>query len=359
MAADPPTAINAIIRNRRWDNYASLKQHFKEAMIKEVLYSGHQTSTAAYAELDGTSETIAFLGANDQVYARSEADLAALDGDSIYLDYCNKEGDLYEGVETLLNIADGLGTDHEMPIGNENLLDTVDGAPDGAAVTLTTLTATENEWAGKYLVVYSGDQEGVNSLIVSNTAGEGGVVVTTLKDNWNANMAADLVSIQSAPYDDVYRIRRIWCETEAPADNTLYICDKDKTNVYGVIQDNATYGPTCSRYFAPSAATCRSFLGRIQMKAAYLLEADATPGGYYVKITFTPKAESEEAAGADVSLEFSFSEVFDWEPCIELEPATDVIVYIKKLVDADHVAVHADLTYLEAYPTLQRFEAKV
>jgi len=318
-----------IVRDRQWHDYATLKDYFKFNKIDEFLLDIYVTSAGGVAEIQAdTTTAVEYLAAEDQVYIRSEAELEALDGDSIYIDYLDDDGVIYT-VETLINIAGGAGTDTEMPLGNENLLDTVDGAPVAGAVTLTALTATENEWAGKYLVCYSGDQEGVSSIILSNTAAEGGVVVTTLKADWNANMAADLVSIQTYPCDNVFRIRSMTSETEAPTDNNLWCCDKDKSHVYGVISDANTQ-MAITRYFVPAATSgqkTRYYLGKVQARATIINEGDTTATGFIIGVRYTPKALNSNVPAADIYQSLEFNELLDWQPCVELEPATDVIFY--------------------------------
>lgn len=351
MAADPPTAVQITEENRRWEDYTSLKQHFKHDRIKEIRFIGHQLSTAAAAEVNGVSATIAFLGANDIVYVKSQADLAALDGDSIYLDYCSSTGVIYEGVESKLDSVTSTAT--EVPIGCESgtYVDTV-AAVDGYTLTMTNLdlsSATANGLAGWY-VVGSGDathQEGAYLTISSNTAANPTVITCTTEPN--ANWADDNVSVQETLNNDVYRIRRMYAETESPADNEQYICDKDETNIYGIIPDTQTHGHAGSRWFAP-ASTTRTFLGRVICKVSELLEGDATAGGMYLTVTYTPKAESTNTSAADTTVVMSFMEDLDWQPCIELEPATDVIFRIHKLVDADHVTVFFERTILEVTP---------
>lgn len=63
-------------------------------------------------------------------------------------------------------------------------------------VTLTDVAGTLNQYAGKYMVVYSGDQAGTKSLIVSNT--EADPTVLTVTDDQEATLAGDLIAIQTS-----------------------------------------------------------------------------------------------------------------------------------------------------------------
>lgn len=319
--------FSRIEKDKAWSDYKSLKEHYMGNVLDEFLYSGYHTSNGAAAEIQAdTTTAMAFLAAEAIIYARSEADLAALDGDSIFIDYLDDDGVLHENVETLLNVAGGLGTDNEMPIGNENVLDTV-AAVDTKTVTLTALAGTLNQYAGKYMVVYSGDQKGTSSLIVSNTAAT--PTVLTVTDNQNANLAADLISIQTAPYDDIYRIRQMSCETEAPTDNNIWLCDHDATNKYAVISDANTRA-AIARYFVPAATTSKTkyFLAFLKARATIINEGDTTATGFIIQVRFTPKALNASIPAADILLQMEFNEFLNWEPCIELEPATDVQILL-------------------------------
>ena len=62
--------------------------------------------------------------------------------------------------------------------------------------------------------------------------------------------------------------------------------------------------------------------------------------------SFTPLTETGQAA-ADITLAFDIIDNFDWQPCMELEPATDVIITIKKLDNDGDATVLIDFTCLE------------
>ena len=42
-----------ILEKRRWDDYASMKQYFKNSKTKEVLFAGDQILTTTFATMDG------------------------------------------------------------------------------------------------------------------------------------------------------------------------------------------------------------------------------------------------------------------------------------------------------------------
>lgn len=339
-----------IVRDRQFQDYNSLKEYFQLHRIEEFLYEGYHLSAGGVAEIQADTTTATeYIAAEAQVFIRSETDLAALDGDSIYIDYYDDDGVIHT-IESLLDIAGGAGTDTEVPLGNENVLDTV-AAVDAFTVTLTALNPGLNAYAGKYMVVYSGDQVGTNSLIVSNTADN--PTVLTVADSQNANLADDLISIQTDPCEDFYRLRSMNCETEAPADNNIWLCDKDKSHVYGVISDANTQA-AITRYFVPAATTgqnTRYFLGKIEAKATIINEGDTTATGFIVDVRYTPKALNSNVPAADVLQSLEFNELLNWQPCIELEPATDVIIRVGDLGTAGYV--HLSISILE----VNRFES--
>jgi hypothetical protein len=124
-------------------------------------------------------------------------------------------------------------------------------------------------------------------------------------------------------------------------------------DVFAFIDDNESEA-FVGRYFVPSATQVEhSYIGRIFLQAPYLLEGDATEGGYFLTVDYTPKPTNlgEVAAAANRTHVIHFSQYLDWQPCIELQPATEVTLKIHKLVDADHPEVYIDATYLEVWVT--------
>ena len=331
---------------RRFEDYTSMKQRFRNSIIEEVRYIGYQLTTAAAAEVNHTDDTIAFLEANALIFAKSNADAGALDGKSIFMDYVSSTGVVHKAVETKLDSL--TNTSLEVAIGCKSgtYLDVIASIA-ASALTMTDLDCTvANDLAGKYIVGSGAAPYGYNQslLIASNTATAPTVITTTTVPN--AGWDDDSVCIVDDLYDDVYRIRRLWSNLEAPTDNHLVVCDFNGGNLYGVIQDLQSKGCAGSRYFAPGATVCDSYLGYIKCKAAYLLEGDATVGGFILTVTYTPKAIGTGSA-SDITLVINFNETLDWQPCIQLEPCTDVIIKINKVVDADHTTVLVESCMLE------------
>ena len=351
MVVAPTKSQTRIISNRRFDDYRSLKDYWAgtgKKVVKEVLFTGHQTATNAAAEIVQIGATIGFLGANDIVYAASEADLGALDGDSIYIDYASSTGVLHEGVETKLDTETSTAT--EVPIGCEGgtYVDAV-AAVNGSVLTMTGLnnTGRVNNLAGWYVVACGDatDQEGAYLTILSNTVASPTLITCTAAPN--ATWAADNVSVQRTLNNDVYRIRRMWSETESPTDNYQCICDKDASNYYGIIPDGSTYGSAGSRYFALSSAyTC--YLGKIDVWAPQGFQANDESLCHVLTITYTPVKATGTTTASDITLAMEFNDHFHWEPCIELEPCTDVIFKVHKVLNSeDFIDVTLDYAILE------------
>jgi len=351
MVAVPTKSHTRIETDRKWHNYETLKAHFaSRKTFKEIIFDGVQTATGALAEVNpGPADTIAFLTGADIVYIAAEADLPALDGDSIWIDYATSVGVLHEGVKTKLDAVTAVnGTATEVPVGcmSGTYVDAV-AIVAGSVLTMTNLNrSTFNDLKGWYVVACGDatDQEGAYLTILSNTAASPTLITTTTVPN--ANWAADNVSIQKELHNDVYRVRRMYAETESPTDNYQCVCDKDQTNIYAVIADGNTYGGAGSRYFALNS-DYRCFIGQLIITAPLRAVTDGEALGYQVSITFTPLSKSGQAA-ADITLAFDFQEKLVWEPCIELEPATDVIIKIKAILnDAAFYEVGVSFTCLE------------
>jgi hypothetical protein len=348
MAATPTKSQLRIETNRKWEDYKTLKAYWSpRKVIREILYTGSQTATNASAEIVQIGGTVAFLGANDIVYAKSEADLAALDGDSIYIDYASSTGTLYEGIETKLD--SGTSTATEVPIGclSGSYVDTV-AAVNGDVLTMTGLNSSVvDEFAGWYVVACGDatDQEGAYLTILSSSAASPTLLTCTTTPN--ANWAADNVSVQKTLNNDVYRIRRMWTETESPTDNNQYICDKDETNIYAIVPDGSTFGGSGSRYFALSSSyTC--YLGRVEAWAPHGFHADNESLCHQITITYTPVKATGTTTASDITQAIEFNDHFLWEPCIELEPCTDVIFKMHKILNSeDFIEVTLDYSILE------------
>lgn len=349
MAGEPKSHLR-IEKNRHWEDYQSLKKYWSSAakFIREYIFDGCQTATNAAAEVkSGTDATIAFLSANAQVFAKSEADAAALDGDSIWMDYVSSTGTLYENVETKYDSLSDTSLEVAVGCQSGTYVDVIESIA-GDALTMTNLdmsAVAANTLAGWYVVGNGAAPYGYNQYltILSNTAANPTVITCTTTPN--AGWDDDSVSIQPGLYNDVYRIRRLWTETESPGNNYQCICDKDGTNIYATVDDTNTFGGAGSRYFALSSSY-RCFLGRVQLFAPVGQQADNEAMSHLLTITFTPKIVATGQAAADITLAIEFNDKLDWQPCIELQPCTDVIFKINKVMNSEdfgEVTLHYDI----------------
>lgn len=347
MALVKGTCISKIHRDRRFEDYRSLKQYFRNNSCEEFIVRGYNTSTATAAELKPDNvQALTALGAEALGYVKSEADLAALDGDSVYVTYLDDDGVVIGPIESKLDAA--TSTDTEVPIGNEGVQDVV-AAVDGTSVTTTALNPGDTtSYVGKYMVVYSGEQKGTASLITAHT--DDNPTVLTVADSQNGNLAGDSISIQTYDTTNFYRLRKMTCETEAPTDNRILLVDDDGDVFYGQISDESTEAAVI-RYFVPAATTGKNskyFLGYIKAQAmTHALTGDDEELGYEIKITYTPKAEDSNVPAADETLIISFNSELKIDLCLELEPATDVIIYLSKKLDANHEYVYLEYCMLE------------
>ena len=354
MVAVPTQAVQRIVKNRHWEDYQSLKKHWSHAgkFIREVLWDGYQITTAAAAELTGgTDATIALPAANMQAFVKSEADLAALDGDSIYIDYVSSTGVLHENVESKYDSL--TNTSLEVAIGCKSgtYLDVIASIA-GSALTMTNLdlsAVAANTLAGKYIVGSGAAPYGYNLYltIASNTAANPTVITTV--EVPNANWDDDSVCIVDELYNDVFRIRRAWTETESPTDNYQCVCDFNGGNIYAVVCDGNSH-TSHSRYYS-LGTDYRCFLG--QIKASFPIQnegEDTKEDGAAIQIVYTPKCETGQAE-CDVTITMDFAGEIDWQPCLEIEPCTDVYFKILKLTDINHVNMAIEYKILEARVT--------
>lgn len=345
MATATAQGHRLIVEKRRWDDYASLKQYFKNSKTKEILFAGSQLTTAAFLGLDGSDHIIAAqVTAEDVVYLSTIADDATQQGKSVWVIYQDDDGVIHGPIETLL---DGTDSSTEIVLGAGALTDTVASVA-GDVITMTATAATLNQYAGWYTVGISGngDQVGVANLIISNTA-HGTAPEITLTDTPDANTATDLISIQQDPCDDFYRVREMYCQVEALDGKTIRLGNIDSSAIYAGIGEGHRYMAS-PNFFTQPAATCASYLGRI--RASFPAENTVTVNvGGALQIFYTPKEAHADGGAVETEIEIPFQGEFTWEPCIELEPATDVIIKIKKINDALHDEMFVEASYLEVY----------
>jgi len=98
------TGLSRVLVNRRWDDYASLKQAHTNRYIEEVVISGFGTTAAG--EFEFASETTDYAGAEAQAYIRCEADDGNQDNKYVYLQYQDDTGQVLPGATADLPTPD-------------------------------------------------------------------------------------------------------------------------------------------------------------------------------------------------------------------------------------------------------------
>lgn len=248
-----------IERDRKFEDYRSLKQYFRNHNLEEIIYEGYQVSTATLVEMQELGgQTLTYLSAEATVYVRSESDAAGARDKSITITYLDNSG------------------------------------------VVQTATASTNDTDSTTEVEIATDFQNLRSMV---------------------------------------------CAVEGLTNNGFILCNSDNTAKYGFIQDGRMHS-IFSRYYVPAAVSGQNtkyFLGRVKCNAQTGNEGAAADKeqGYQLSVTFTPKDL------VDMTMLINFDTHLDWQPCIELEPQTSVIVKIKKILDQSHNEVHVQTTMLE------------
>lgn len=182
---------------------------------------------------------------------------------------------------------------------------------------------------------------------------EDGTIMAVVTADLNDTNTTTGVVIGAA---NCFRVRQFYCEVVSDTGGGKAVLLTDVAmggadDIFAFIDDDHSRA-AISRYYVPIETQVEhAYLGRVKLQIPYLLEADATPGGYFLTALYTPKVLNlgEAQVAAEHTTVIGFSELLDWQPCIELEPATDVTIKIHKLVDADHVNMHIEVDFLEVY----------
>jgi len=154
--------------------------------------------------------------------------------------------------------------------------------------------------------------------------------------------------------DDFFRLRRMWAEVESDSGggkaHQLTDDDLDAATHYAFIEDGESAWAAQS-YFVPSATQVEhAFLGRVLVEASPIVEAAAAQQGIILTLTYTPKVIDYglyPQIAADKTIILEFGEYLNWQPVIELEPATDVIFSWNHNTTAH--AINFEAIFLEVY----------
>ena len=348
MATLIGTGHKIIVEDRRWEDYTSMKQWFRNSRVKEILFSGSQLMTAVSVVVDGSDHTIAAqLTAEAVVYLSTIADDANQAAKDVYVVYQDSTGEIQTVVQHILPTTEN--TDTELTLGHEDVFDTCASVA-GDVITMTAMAATANQYDGWYTVGVSGngDQVGVANLIISHTI-HATTPAFTLTDTPDANTATDVISFQQVPCDDFYRAREIYCEVEVIDAKTIRLGNVGSTAVYAGIGEGHRYMAN-SGFFTQPSATCRSFLGYV--KASTAIDSTVTElTGSRITVFYTPLQAHALGGAVETQISLDFQDILDWQPCIELAPATDVVIKAMNLEGAKLPEMLIETAYLEVYPT--------
>jgi hypothetical protein len=114
MAVTGVSGYSRVIRKRRFDDYASLKQYYQNSNLEEVIISGDGTTGGAAAEISFvTGDAMMYIAAEGDAYIRCEADDANQHSKYVYLQYQDDTGAVQDWVTANL---DGTNSTTEVKI---------------------------------------------------------------------------------------------------------------------------------------------------------------------------------------------------------------------------------------------------
>jgi len=116
MAITPGEGFSRVIKNRRFEDYTSMKQYFSDRTIYEVIIEGRTTTDGAALEINFcVGDTINYIGTAAQAYIRTEQEDASQHSKYVYLQYQDNTGAVQDWVTADLHNTD---TTTELEIGS-------------------------------------------------------------------------------------------------------------------------------------------------------------------------------------------------------------------------------------------------
>lgn len=133
---------------------------------------------------------------------------------------------------------------------------------------------------------------------------------------------------------DFFRLRRMWAEVESDAAggkaHQLTDADLDAATHYAFIEDGESSW-AAERYFVPSATQVEhSYLAKLEIIFPLMTAAATAVDAVILALNYTPKVIPGPYGGAtpqvaaDKTLTMAINSNLDWQPMIELEPATEI-----------------------------------
>ncbi len=334
--------MSRVIDRRRFEDYKSMKQHFQHRNITELIFDGYQTFTNAAANLEPGDLTIVLPGAEGTVYLSTLVNDANQDAKKVWIVYQDDTGEIHSILTYLDNDND---TSDEVPLGCEAVVTTVQNVAGDTLELVGVNSTVVNDLAGMF-IVGCGDathQPGAVLEILSNTIATPSVITCTSTPN--ANWDLDNVSLQSYEASDFFRLREMYCEVEVLTDKTIRLGTFDSGAYYGLISQGGRYSSS-ARYFTRPAANARCFLGVIHTHCSNETTVSKKQGNEF-QVTLTPKARNSDGESADIVINIVFQDHIHWEPCIELEPGTDVNIQVLTLDDTNVDDGYFEVRYFE------------
>ena len=149
---------------------------------------------------------------------------------------------------------------------------------------------------------------------------------------------------------DFYRLRQMISEVVSATGGGKAIILTDANmgggdDIFGFIDDNFSKF-NLERFFVRPAAKCISYLAHVHFHSIPKAIGAGTDT-FLGSVTYTPKVLgtsdgfAEPQVAAPITEVFLFADEYDWQPCIELEPATEVIFKVGDAATAQVVHVEA------------------
>ena len=92
MAVTAGQGLSRIVKNRRFEDYRSMKQFFSDRTIQEVIIAGSCGTDAGPTEISFCDNILNYIAAEGQVYIRCEADDANQHSKYVYIQYQDDTG---------------------------------------------------------------------------------------------------------------------------------------------------------------------------------------------------------------------------------------------------------------------------